>query len=110
MTSERLTCQVPVGLVFLFIGDDLRKMKKEIIFTTHARQRIVERGATEADVIEAINTGLKETAQRGLFQYRLNLEFNREWAGKSYRIQQVAPVIAEEEERVVVITVYVFYF
>lgn len=85
-------------------------MPDEIVFTTHARQRIQERGASEEDVIEAIRIGRKEPAQRGFFQYRLNLEFKREWAGQFYDVQQVAPVVAEEENRKIVVTVYVFYF
>ena len=85
-------------------------MPKEIVFTAHARQRIIERGTSEEDVVEAIRIGMKEPAQRGLFQYRLNLEFKREWAGQFYGVQQVAPVVAEEETGMVVVTVYVFYF
>ena len=42
--------------------------------------------------------------------YRLNLEFKREWDGKYYSVQQVAPVVSEEPERFVVVTVYTFYF
>jgi hypothetical protein len=53
---------------------------------------------------------MKEQAQRGLFQYRLNLEFKRDWAGQFYGVQQVVPVVAAEETRMVVVTVYVFYF
>jgi hypothetical protein len=34
----------------------------------------------------------------------------REWDGRYYAVQQVAPVVAEEEHRFVVITVYTFYF
>jgi hypothetical protein len=58
----------------------------------------------------AIRIGQREPAQRGLFVYRLNLEFNREWDGKYYRIQQIAPVVAEEIDRIVIVTVYTFYF
>jgi len=61
-------------------------------------------------VCEAIRIGRREPAQRGLFQYRLNLEFRREWDGHYYGVQQVAPVVDEEEERVVVVTVYTFFF
>jgi hypothetical protein len=85
-------------------------MPKEIVFTAHARQRIIERGTSEEDVAEAIRIGMKEPAQRGLYQYRLNLEFKREWAGQYYSVQQVAPVVAVEETGMIVITVYVFYF
>jgi len=42
--------------------------------------------------------------------YRLNFEFNREWVGRYYGVQQAAPIIAEEENRVVVVTVCTFYF
>lgn len=83
---------------------------KPVTFTNHALQRLKERGTTEKDVIEAIRIGLREPAQRGLFLCRLNVEFKREWDGHFYGVQQVSPVIAEEENRTIVVTVYVFYF
>ena len=83
---------------------------KPVVFTLHARKRTLERGAREEDVVEAIRIGERETAQRGLSLYRLHLEFHREWDGRYYRVQQVAPVVAEEPDRIVVITVYTFYF
>ena len=83
---------------------------KPIVFTTHARKRMRERGAREEDVREAIRVGQREPAQRGLVLYRLNLEFNREWDGRYYAVQQIAPVVSEEQDRIVVITVYTFYF
>jgi hypothetical protein len=58
----------------------------------------------------AIRLGEKESVQRGRLLYRLNLEFKRTWDGRFYRVQQVAPIIKEEEDRMVVITVYTFYF
>jgi hypothetical protein len=83
---------------------------KPIVFTAHARKRMAERGTREEDVREAVRIGERESAQRGLVLYRLNLEFNRDWDGRYYRMQQVAPVVAEEPDRLVVITVYTFYF
>jgi hypothetical protein len=83
---------------------------KPIIFTAHALQRMRERGAREEDVREAIRIGQREPAQRGLSLYRLNLEFKREWDGRYYGVQQVAPIVAEEATRMVVVTVYTFYF
>lgn len=77
-------------------------MVKPIVFTDHSRARM---RAREEDVREAIRVGQREPAQRGLFLYRLNLEFQREWDGHYYGIQQVAPVVAEEEGRFVVVTV-----
>jgi hypothetical protein len=69
-----------------------------------------ERGATEEDVRLAIQIGEREPAQRGLYQYRLNVELKREWDGRYYGVQQVVPVVAEEEDRLVVVTVYTFFF
>jgi len=83
---------------------------KPIVFTTHARQRMRERGAREEDVLEAIRIGEREPAQRGLTLYRLNLDFKREWDGRYYGVQQVAPVVVEEADQIVVVTVYTFYF
>jgi hypothetical protein len=83
---------------------------RPIVFTLHARERMRDRGAREADVREAIRIGQRELAQRGLFLYRLNREYRQEWAGRYYAVQQVAPVVAEEANRIVVVTVYTFYF
>ena len=81
-----------------------------VVFTNHARQRMRDRGAREEDVLEAIRIGQKEPAQRGLSLYRLNVEFQCQWDGKHYAVQQVAPIVAEEPDRMVVVTVYTFYF
>jgi hypothetical protein len=83
---------------------------KPVVFSTQALQRMKERGTREEDVRQAIRIGRREPAQRGLFLYRMNLEFKREWDDRYYAIQQVAPVVAEEEDRFVVVTVYTFYF
>jgi hypothetical protein len=82
---------------------------KPIVFTRHARDRCAGRGTTEADITNAIRGGRREPAQRGLCLYRLNLEYQGEWAGKWYAVQQVAPV-EERADRFVVITVYTYYF
>lgn len=58
----------------------------------------------------AIRNGQREPAQRGLWLYRLNLEYQREWDGVRYAVQQVAAIVDEEEHRLVVVTVYTYYF
>jgi len=87
-----------------------QRMEKPIVFTVHARQRMQERGACEGDVCQAIRSGHREEAQRGLVLHRMNLEFKREWDGRYYGVQQVAAIVAEEADRLVVVTVYTFYF
>ena len=83
---------------------------KPVAFTAHARWRMREGGASEQHVVQAIRTGRQEPAQRGLSLFRLNIEFQAEWDGKYYAVQQVAAVVAEEPHRLVVVTVYTFYF
>lgn len=82
-------------------------MEKPIAFTKHARQRMQERGAREEDVCTAIRGGQREPAHRGLSLHRFTLEFKREWDGRYYGVQQIAAVVAEEPDRLVVVTVYV---
>lgn len=88
----------------------MREIDLPVIFTRHARRKMADRGASEEDVIKALRVGRCEPAHRGLRQYRVNLEFRRTWANKYYGMKQVVPVVAEEEGRYVVVTVYVFYF
>ena len=83
---------------------------KPVVFTRHARERIEKRGTTEEDVIRAIRGGYREPAKRGLFLYRLTLEYRREWDGRYYAVQQVAPVVDDLPDRFVVVTVHTFYF
>jgi hypothetical protein len=83
---------------------------KPIRLTAHAAEQCVERGASHAEVEQAIRTGTKERTKHGRFLYRTNFQYNAKWQGVFYRIKQVVPVVAEEEAEIVVITVYTFYF
>jgi hypothetical protein len=88
----------------------MRDLSGPVRFTRHARERMRQRGASEEDVREAIRIGRRGPAQRGLWQYRLNVEFQRDWDGRHYAVQQILAVVAEEESERVVVTVYTFYF
>jgi hypothetical protein len=70
----------------------------------------VERGASEVEVIEAIRKGAREPAKHGRELCRFNFGFGKKWQGKAYAVKQVVPVIKEEANEIVVITVYTFYF
>jgi len=69
-----------------------------------------ERGATREEVERAILEGEVEPALKGRLLYRYNFEFNSTWLGERYAVKQVVPVVAEEENRRVVVTVYTFYY
>ncbi len=83
---------------------------KPIRLTQHARQQCLDRGASEAEVVQAIRQGTRQPAKRGREQCRYNFAFGQNWQGRPYAIKQVAPVIKEEAAEIVVITVYTFYF
>ena len=83
---------------------------KPIRLTKHAQEQAAERGATAAEVKEAVRKGAREHAKRGRELCRYNFTFAKTWQGKSYAIKQVAPVVKEETHQIVVITVYTFYF
>lgn len=77
--------------------------------TFHAAQRMDERGASLSEVEETIREGARERAERGRWLYRKRFEFEGTWRGREYHGKEVAVVVVEEESRLVVVTVYVFY-
>jgi len=83
---------------------------KPIRFTNHAREQGQERGASEAEIRQAITHGSRHPAKHGRVLCRFNFPFDKHWQGRHYRIKQVAPVIKEKTNETVVITVYTFYF
>jgi hypothetical protein len=76
---------------------------KEIRISTHALERMRLRGATEEEIYAAIETGDPEPARKGRTMYRKN--FRKVWKGTRYNVKQVAPVIVEEADTLVVVTV-----
>jgi hypothetical protein len=83
---------------------------KPVRMTTHARLQCAERGTNQQEVEQAVREGTREPAKRGRTLCRFNFTFNSSWQDNHYAVKQVAPVIKEEADGIVVITVYVFYF
>jgi len=77
---------------------------KPVRLTSHAR------GVAEGEVLRAVREGTREPAKLGRMLCRFNFAFNQTWQGSHYAVKQVAPVIKEEAEEIVVITIYTFYF
>ena len=71
---------------------------------------MAERGTNEAEVEQAVRQGVREPARSGRTLCRLNLPYNGSWQGKFYAVKQVAPVIKDEADEIVVVTVYTFFF
>jgi hypothetical protein len=80
---------------------------KLIQFSGHAIQQMAFRGATEAEVVDAIRTAPWQSAENGRIECRKEYAFDSVWNRKNYRTKQVRPVFVDEPNRIVVVTVYV---
>jgi hypothetical protein len=83
---------------------------KPIRFSQHALSQLPDRGATESEVFAAITSGERLPARHGRIAFRKNFPFEQVWKGRYYEIKQVMPIVIEEADELVVVTVYVFYF
>jgi hypothetical protein len=83
---------------------------KPIRLSKHAQEQAKERGATEHEVKEAVQKGAREPTKRGREICRYNFPFHHQWQRRRYAIKQVAAIIKDEANEIVVITVYTFYF
>jgi hypothetical protein len=83
---------------------------KPIRLTGYAHGQLVFRGATEADVLEAIRTSPWQPAELGRLECRKDLAFDAEWNGRWYATRQVRPIFVDEPNEIVVVTVFVYHF
>jgi hypothetical protein len=82
----------------------------EIVIHPHARERMLERGATEEEVRSTVIEGEKFPAKYGRIGFRRNFRFEGEWRGRTFETKQVEVYAAEEEGQRVIITVLTRYF
>lgn len=84
-------------------------IEKPIIFSRHALENLFDRGASTGEAEQAIRTGERLPAQKGRIAFRKNFCHQAMWKGKFYQAKQVMPIVVEEPDRFVVVTVYVFF-
>ncbi len=84
--------------------------EKPIQISQHARLQMAERGVTEIEVMTTIRRGEPEAAQARRTMYRKTFEFGNMWRGRTYRLKQVAVVVANDPDKLVAVTVFSFYF
>ena len=77
--------------------------------SVRTRDRLAERGATEDEVIIAVQSGERFLAKLGRTGFRRTFAFEGLWRGRSYAAKQVE-AFAIDEEGWLVITVIVRYF
>ena len=81
----------------------------KIIISNHAKQQMLERGATEQEVRLAILKGEPEPARKTRIMYKKNFQFNNTWREKEYKIKQVAPIVKKENSNLIVVTVCILF-
>lgn len=81
-----------------------------VSFSTHARDSMRKRGTNEDEVLKVVKQAEWIEAKKGRFEAKLNLDYNQEWNNKRYSVKQVNPVFIIENQKIIIITVYVFYF
>jgi hypothetical protein len=79
-------------------------------FHPHARERMKERGATEAEVIATVEQGECFPTKYGRCGFRRNFPFGGTWLGRWYKTKQVEVLAVEEGGDWLVITVITRYF
>ncbi|MEW6481502.1 MAG: DUF4258 domain-containing protein [bacterium] len=82
---------------------------KPIKFSQHSLDNMVDRGATREEVELAIMNGESFPAKKGRIAFRKNFSYNDMWKGRFYNVKQVMPIVVEEPNRLMVVTVYVFF-
>jgi hypothetical protein len=82
---------------------------KLVAFSRHALDNLGDRGATRGEVEEAIRAGERVPAKLGRVAFRKSFPFRSTWKGRFYEAKQVMPIVVEEADRWVVVTVYVFF-
>jgi hypothetical protein len=85
---------------------------KPIIISTHAARRMQARGATMAEVEQAIRGGNWQPARQGKWKSSASFTFQNVSPvnGQFYNNKRVEVVFADEPTAIVVVTVKVFYF
>jgi len=79
-------------------------------FHPHAQERIAERGASEQEVLAAVEKGERFEAKFGRTGFRRNFVFEKQWQGKYYKTKQVEAYAVRQGKDWLVITVVARYF
>ena len=76
----------------------------------HARERAIERGASEDEIVVTVETGERFVAKYGRVGFRRNFQFRGLWRGRRYDTKQIEALAVEEDGNWIVITVLVKFF
>jgi len=82
----------------------------QVIIHLHARQRLMERGASEDEVVETVLTGEMFPAKFERTAFRKNFSYQSIWNSRNYQTKQIETYCVKENNDWIVITVIVKYF
>lgn len=84
---------------------------KPIVFSEHAREQMRLRGATEEEICQALYNAPWRAAKRAKWQAKRRFAFDQPSPvnQRQYKFKEVEPIFVEESERIVVVTVKVYY-
>jgi len=75
----------------------------------HTLERAEERGTTEEEITDVIESGFEIPAKHGRIGKAKVYQFKKERHGRKYEQKRVEVFYVKEEELFVTVTVYVFY-
>ncbi len=81
-----------------------------IVIHPHAKIRALERGTTEHEIIDVVETGEIFPAKYGRVGFRKTIIYNDIWQGKLYYGKQIECYAVQEQEDWLVISLLVKYF
>jgi hypothetical protein len=83
---------------------------KPIRLSIHAQEQLLYRGVSEEEIIETIRNSKWKSAELGRLECKKDFSYRKEWNTMYYNKKQVRPIFVEEENEIVVITVYTYFF
>ena len=81
-----------------------------ISFSPHVLESLKKRGTNEIEIKMAIKGSPWRSAKRGRMEAEMEFNYNNEWNDKLYAFKKVNPVFVVEGHKIIVITVYCFYY
>ncbi|MBN2543879.1 DUF4258 domain-containing protein [bacterium] len=82
----------------------------KVIIHPHARERMIERGATEEEVNKTVEYGESFPAKYGRIGFRHNFSNDFNWRNKKYKNKQIEVIGVQENDEFIVVTLIVKYF
>jgi hypothetical protein len=78
-------------------------------FTRHVLEQAMRRGTTPDEIVDALRTGMPDTARAGYLGMAKVYPFAGTWRGRYYPEKRVRVIFVVEADETIVVTVYAYY-